>query len=52
MIKKYQTRGFQKIENSFNNDDLFYHEMSTYYTLLNRRNEVSSTDINIADPTE
>ena len=46
MIKKYQTRSLQKIENSFD------HEMSTYYTLLNRRNQVSSTDIIITDPTE
>ena len=46
MIKKYQTRSLQKIENSFD------HEMSTYYTLLNTRNQVSSTDIIITDPTE
>ena len=53
MIKKYRTRGLQKKENSFDNDDLFDHEMiSTYYTLLNRRIEVSSTDIIIDDHTE
>ena len=51
MVKKYQTRALQQVMNSVDNDDLFDHEMTTYYTLLDRRNRVSSTDIIIANPT-
>ena len=52
MIKKYQTRVLQQVENSVDNDELFHHEMTTYYILLDRRNRISSTDIIIANPTE
>ena len=52
MIKKYQTRGLQQVKNSVDNDELFDHEMTTHYTLLDRRNRISSTDIIIANPTE
>lgn len=51
VIKKYQTRALQEVEKSADNDDLLRHEMSTYYRLLDRNNEVTSTDIILADPT-
>ena len=52
MIKKYQRRGLQQVKNSVDNDELFDHEMTTHYTLLDRRNRISSTDIIIGNPTE
>ena len=52
MIKKYQINALQQVEKSADNDDVFDHEMSTYYTLLDKRNRITSTDIVIVNSTE
>ena len=51
VIKKYQRRALQQVEKSADNDDLFGHEMSTYYRLFDRRNDITSTEIVLSDPT-
>ena len=52
MIKKYQINALQQIEKSADNGDVFDHEMSTYYRLLDRRNVAPSTEITFANSTE
>ena len=52
MIKKYQIHALQQVEKTADNDDVFDHEMSTYYRLLDRRNVAPSTEITFANPTE